>query len=546
MFKTHSYFKSLFFLLLSVLFSSTETFAQSYNYLANGSDYYLTFSYSGGLANYCSCSNGLTYIYGRRTSHTDGNLWMTHTVLGTASSGSKAIPCGPGETRMFYTTWHYSGWDAVGTCSSTIRCTTSRKSATPMTRSTAAIKKPRNVQASDNVSDNYIEITWDKGSDIPDANLNYKIYSGTTLLATVGGTVRYYKHAGLNPGTNTTYRVTTYTTGWGGHESNIYSSGAYDNGSTFSLNLQASDAAYTGRTFLTWNDVSTLAEEIEISRIDQGVTTQIGVVSKYARSFSDYDGIPGYTYNYKVIPVKTGATFIADFNDGSKKVNGQIKGKVVSTQNAGVSGVLVYISASVDVNGTSQTRYYRATTDASGYYEIPDIYYYKTATYSVTPFKSGHKFDPPTLSRKLDMDNPKVTNVDFTDTTVFTVRGNIAYPIGPGSTNKCGIQGVKILLNNNEIVQTDLYGNFAFVVQDEGTYNIKPVYKHHHFDQSDIDVNILADVLNLQFYDIEQDTLKIVAQGGCNSSIGVVELTIRSTKDRACYEKTVYTNANCH
>jgi len=58
-------------------------------------------------------------------------------------------------------------------------------------------------------------------------------------------------------------------------------------------------------------------------------------------------------------------------------------------------------------------------------------------------------------------------------------------------------------------------------------------------------LNILEDVLNLKFHDIEQDTLKIVAQGGCESSLGnSVELRIRSTKDPACYDTTINTDAN--
>ncbi|MDA8885997.1 hypothetical protein N8368_02405 [Bacteroidia bacterium] len=93
---------------------------------------------------------------------------------------------------------------------------------------------------------------------------------------------------------------------------------------------------------MTWNDVSTQAEEIEISRVYDGtIYTQIAVLSMYAKSYSDYDGTPGVNYHYKVIPVKSGVTFIADFDYGSKKENGAIKGKVVSNLNVGVSGVTV-------------------------------------------------------------------------------------------------------------------------------------------------------------------------------------------------------------
>ncbi|PCJ67602.1 MAG: hypothetical protein COA58_00255 [Bacteroidetes bacterium] len=538
--------KKVFCLVIFTLFSVHFANAgHNYTYSANGSDYTITFSYTNGFSSYCNCENHTTYIYGRKTSHTSG-AWFYFTVPGGATSGSALDVLGPSGTRTYYTTWHYSGRKKVVTCLTDKSCGTKVSSNNSVTAGTASIKPPTNVQASDAVSDNYIDITWDKGSDIPDANLKYKIYTGSTLIATVAGNVRSYRHTGITPGTTTTYRVRTTTTDWGGHESYLYASAASDVGSTFTLGLNASDYAYTGRTVLSWNDVSTQAEEIEISRIDQGVTTQIGVVSKYSRSFSDYDGIPGYLYQYKVIPVNTGATFIPDYDNGSKKVNGQIKGKVVSNQNAGVSGVVVNISASVNVNGTNQIETYQTTTDASGYYEIRDIFYYKIAKYTVTPSKSGHAFDPPSLDRTLDIDNPKASGVDFVDTTVFTIKGNIAFPIrGSASTAACGIQGVQILLDNNEIVQTDVNGNFAFVVQDEGTYNIKPVYKHHNFNVPSVDLNILADVLNLQFYDTEQDTLKIVAQGGCESSIGnSVKVRIRSIKDPACFDTTINTDAN--
>lgn len=519
----------------------------SYTFYSN--DYTMTVSYANGWSNNCQCSQQ-TYFTGRKTSFTDANTWFNVNV-GTASSGSYSTNVGPNVSRLHYVTWNYTGRECTspafcGACfKQNCNNYTPFNASSSFTARTASIKKPTNVQAADDISDNYIDISWNKATDIPDNLHGYKIYKNTTLIATLTGDKTSYRYS-ESPGVTSTYRVTTYTTSWGGHESSKYSSGAYDVGSTFTMNLQASDAAYTGRTVLRWNDVSTQAEEIEVSRIDTGVTTQIGVVSKYARSFSDYDGIPGYSYQYKVIPVKTGFSFIADFDNGAKKVNGQLKGKVVSTQNAGVSGVQVNISASVNVNGVNQTKTYQATTDPSGYYEIKDVYYYKTATYTVTPMKSGHKFDPPTLDRTLDIDNPKASGVDFTDTTVFTIKGNIAFPIrGAASTATCGIKDVRILLNNNEIVQTDFNGDFAFVVQDEGTYNIRPVFKHHQFDESSIDLNILEDVLDVQFYDMEQDTLKILAQGGCKSSLGnSVKLKIRSTKGLTYYDTTINTDAN--
>ncbi|MDA8885998.1 hypothetical protein OAD66_04625 [Bacteroidia bacterium] len=162
----------------------------NYSYKANGSDYYLTFSYSAGYTNFCSCSNYSTYVYGRKTSHSDSNVWFGLAVGGTAGAGSTNIAFGPSQTRTFYTTWHYSGRKPYISCVTDVECKTTVNSNNPVTASTAAIKKPTNVQASDDVSDNYIDITWDKATDIPEADHRYKIYQNTTLIATLAGTVR--------------------------------------------------------------------------------------------------------------------------------------------------------------------------------------------------------------------------------------------------------------------------------------------------------------------------------------------------------------------
>ncbi|MFT5156856.1 MAG: hypothetical protein ACI83I_001406, partial [Bacteroidia bacterium] len=546
--------KSLF---IGILFTPLYTTAQTYNIGSDGSDYTLTLKVSGMNTSFCYCSQSSTQVIAARYSYGNASRWIDVSLAGGTAACTTSHIVGPNYTANHFLSIYYEGrklaigaaacWVNTADCSGSVSGVGARPNGYSAT--TRWIKAPTNVQASEESSDSYIDITWDKGTDIPDAMHKYIIYQGTTFIDTVSGDLRTYRHTGLDPGQSYTYQVKTFTNSFGSgpHES-FNTSGSSDVGTTFSMQLTASDAEYISRTLLRWNDVSAYADEIEISRIDTNGTdtVQIGVVSKYSRQFSDYEGIPGYTYQYMVKPVKIGVEFWPDFNFGTRKQNGVLKGKVLSPLNAGVSGVTVHATATVDVYGTSVVKTYSAVTDNSGYYEIKDIYYHKEASFKVYPQKTRHMFKPDTLTRKLDLDNPKIASIDFTDTTVFTIIGYAKYPIeGGASTAECGIQGVKILLDSTEVVRTDASGRFSFVVQDEGTYNIRAQYEHHQFHIPDTNLLIEDDVLNLQFFDVQKDTIFIKVQGGCNTSLAdSVKVRIRSEMSPACYDTTFYTNAS--
>ncbi|MFT5723267.1 MAG: hypothetical protein ACI9JN_000376 [Bacteroidia bacterium] len=517
---------------------------------SDSSDYRIIVSTSNLATQYYSCERTGTGIFAYNKTKGGGDLLFKQQISGAPSGSIYEDLTGPSVNKTYYISTAYTGKNhrLAG-----IGCKSKETSprfhvSTGYTDTTASIKKPKNVTASDEAHDTYIDIEWEKGTDIPDNLHKYKIYRGDTLIKTVDGDVRTYRDNGLDPGKTYRYFVTTFTDdfGTGDHESPKDTVVASDEGSTFSMGLSATDTEFTSRTLLRWNDVSTIADEIEINRIDGVDTIQLDVVSKYSKSFSDYDGIPGYTYTYMVRPVKTGIDFEPDFDDGARKENGRIKGKVVSTLNAGVFGVVVYAEATIDENGSTITKTYTDTTDASGYYELTDLYYYKKGEFKIYPGKPKHAFKSDTIVRNLDIDNPKLAGVDFTDTTVFTIAGNIGYPIVSGAaTVSCGVQGAIILLNGNQITQTDAVGDYAFVVQDEGTYNIRAQYLHHQFNVSDTNLFVEDNVLGLDFIDIETDTLKIKVQGGCNSSFADwIEVRVRSTQDVHCFDSTIYTNAS--
>ncbi|MFM9945389.1 MAG: fibronectin type III domain-containing protein [Bacteroidia bacterium] len=538
-------------MLLAILAFGYQSKAQHYfSTDPQGTDYKIHISVTGLLTSYCTCGNYDTRFEASKTSFGNATKWFEYNIGAGSGSTSYDHIVGPSVYAEYYFTLYYTGWKCsspavCGACI-TASCATNVPANGAVGNTSSSIKKPRNVYATNDTSDTYVDIKWLKGTDIPDSRCKYKIYRNTTLIATVNGDVYSYRDNGLTPGSNYTYRVTTFTNdfGTGNHESSMFGSGAFDNGSTFTMNLQASDKAFTNRTLLTWNDISKQADEVEVSRIENGTPIQIAVVSKYSRQFSDADGIPGFTYNYMVKPVKVGVTYLADYDSGTRASNGVIKGKVVSQLNAGVSGVVVYADAWVKVNSNTVFRRYYDTTDQSGFYEIKDIYYHKTAEFKVYPVKPKHKFNSDTLWRTLDLDNPKLSGIDFTDTTVFTIKGNVAYPIeGAASASACGIGGVQILLNGKEITRTDGTGNYAFVIQDEGTYEIRPKYLHHSFNKSKETIFIKDNKLNLDFFDIQKDTIFVKVQGGCNTTIAdYAKIRIRSTQNNFCYDTTIKTS----
>jgi hypothetical protein len=81
---------------------------------------------------------------------------------------------------------------------------------------TSNIKPPKNVYASNDTSDSYIDIKWEKGTDIPNDKVKYYIYRNDTLIGNVTETdtsIRKwtYRDKGLSSGRRCKYTVTTWT-----------------------------------------------------------------------------------------------------------------------------------------------------------------------------------------------------------------------------------------------------------------------------------------------------------------------------------------------
>jgi hypothetical protein len=404
--------------------------------------------------------------------------------------------------------------------------------------SSANTKPPVNLQAQDGVEYTSVNVTWDKGSsDIPDVLLRYRVYkNGNLVYTTTADGQRSWTDTGLNPGEYHTYHVRSVYTPTN-TESYSWASPS-DAGNSRAVTLSASDFEYANRTKLEWPNLSSFADEIRVYR----GTEEIGIISGNATNYNDYDGVPGVVYSYSIEPVSpSGSAYPRYSNDGSRKPNGRISGEVKTPFNAGVNGVIVTATASI--SGTSWS--YSDTTDASGYYDIRNIYYHEEAEYAITPSKPDHGFNPGSTNRVLDLLSPVLSNVNFTDTTVFTVSGTAYFPATGGGSN-CLIHNADIYLDGNITgIKTNAQGQYSLGIQELGMHTISIQYNDHTFSPAAYTLNINDNYFNQDFINTSTDTLQVKVKGGCGNIISdYATVWVRSTDPGNCYSENFSTDAS--
>ncbi len=306
------------------------------------------------------------------------------------------------------------------------------------------------------------------------------------------------------------------------------------NARTADINFRASDAVYPDKVVLTWNNVSSQATGGFILKRD-GVAFAT-ITSPNATSFNDFDGIPGQQYIYEIIPQAAGANFKVCPDTGSIKPNGRFSGYVRSPLQAPVSGVVV--TATATVLGNVYT--YSDTTDATGFYEIRNVYYDLEATFRLTPTKGTHGFDPAFAERTLDALGYNAPQANFIDTSVFTISGKVTFPNQANNTG-CPNAGVKILVNNTDVgVLTDVNGNYTYTAQNEGTFTFTPVYAGHTFNPASASLQVTGSTGNVNFQNTTTDSLWIDLKGYCNTQIcNTATFEIKGDGPNNCYLRTV-------
>lgn len=398
----------------------------------------------------------------------------------------------------------------------------------------------QNLTASTNYLDK-IDVQWSYPVSFPLTEpstgryLAFEVYRNSTYLATVtptGATTLFSDTTGVCNGAYAIKPVWMQAGGGGVVAIGLLSAPA--NGSIKNINLQASKGTYLNKTTLTWDNIASAASGgIEITRNGQ----QIAILTNpSATLFNDFDGTPGVRYLYGVRPVAAGVNYPLCAKDtGWIKENGRLSGYVKSPLQAPVPGVIVTATSTID--GINYT--YSDTTDASGFYEIREVYYNTQATYTLTPSKGTHQFNPASLNRTLDVLAYNAPQANFTDTSVFTISGKVTFPNQLGNAG-CPVAGAKILVNGTDVnITADNLGNWSYTASDEGTYTFTPVFLHHQFQPASSTIFVDDNVNGINFRDTTTDVLNLSLFGHCTTQIcDYSTIKVTGTAASGCYDQT--------
>ncbi|MEO1623723.1 MAG: thrombospondin type 3 repeat-containing protein [Bacteroidota bacterium] len=507
-------------LVLGFIWTSVDGWAQRAVYESNGSDYTVTASWSGIASSCCEQSTTASfYVNNSRKKN------------GSGRSGSVSLVVGPSTNHHYRWKYNYSGKDetvCIFGCSGEVGLSTGYRVRT------SAIKRPTTLAASsDKVGS--IVITWARGTNIPNGSHQYRIYrdglEAENRIATVSGSTRTYTDNEVGPGEIHNYYISTYTSSWSGHESGK----SFVRGSTISRQVDADDGL--GRSIkVSWEDLSELGEEIDIYRDDVKLERIESSINNYQDR--DPDLIPGFRHTYVLRPVRSGV--VRDFpslsDTGYRKLDGIISGYVNSPRNAPIENVQVCAERIEAVEQGPVGVQYCDTTDASGFYEITDIYYYDQAAFRIRPAKEDHGFRPGSLDRTLRQQTPILTNINFTDTTSFSISGQVVQQLDGTS---CGLAGVELLINDvYKGNKTDANGYFSVTAEETGEYTIRPRLSDHTFDPPQQNFFVDKDIDQLSFTNEKVYRLSGHVLAGCQIYLGDSQLRIRSKGD-GCFDKRV-------
>lgn len=521
----------LFF--LCFLFSANQSFSQTtweWFWRNNGSDYQVTGDYE--IDSGCDCTDSYGFSI-----YLDDYLPTSRRVNSSKSKGAYTVTLGPGASHRFLALMKVEGKNDFSVFNCVSSCESSDNSNDIVT--TRPIKRPTGGTATNN--SRFIDLTWSKGSNIPNGDLKYIIARDQTdnVIATVNGSTFSYRDEGAGPGSHT-YYVFTRTDKWGGHTS---TANTIQGGFALSPAFSATNA-FPEKVTLEWDDLSKLTNDFTILREGEEIDARVDIDDTDI-TFTDREAtlIPGYQYRYTI-----------HWTDGVKNYelaalggilpNGRIKGKVVTPgSRLPVENVQVCAELESDIEQGIAGTTYCDSTDANGQYEIRQIYYHREANFRVTPNKENHGFDPGAyIDQLLELSRPDIANLDFQDTTSFVVSGYVNQEINGVI---CGIGGVEIWVNDIfKGVLTDEDGYYEFLAEEIGSYSIEPRFRGHRFVPSKQEVLVEDNTTGVTFANVETQEISGSLLATCGIYIGQSGIRILSIGGDGCIDTLLTTDVN--
>jgi hypothetical protein len=166
-------------------------------------------------------------------------------------------------------------------------------------------------------------------------------------------------------------------------------------------------------------------------------------------------------------------------------------------------------------------------TDNWGEYVVSQIPYGNYTTFTVTPAKPGHLFQPEQRLVTLSQSNISANNVDFIDNSMIPISGHVMF-----YGTICPVTGATIYLNGSQavpVVMTDEEGYYVLEVEHGTPCVVSVDYKTHTFDRVWDLGAVTFPRTNIDFQDISTTGLIVQVVGGSDSwPIGEFDVSLNS------------------
>ncbi|MES2646428.1 MAG: choice-of-anchor Q domain-containing protein [Bacteroidota bacterium] len=221
--------------------------------------------------------------------------------------------------------------------------------------------------------------------------------------------------------------------------------------------------------------------------------------------------------------------------------NGRISGIVKSKNGVGVPGIVIRVQKTRNLKGSPQSFFIDSTTRVDGTFDVPNIFYGDASgdlsvsddgpvNFTIIPIKADHIFEPTSITKSLDFNNPVVQNLSFTDNTVYTISGRVYQKCNNciiGTPDSFGIPRVKLDvvplnlgLTYTDSTKVDSIGIYNMVVNNPGNYTITPSFFAQGFNPDQKTLPILANTANVNFADTSTRRISGRLLDGANQPIG--------------------------
>ncbi|WP_282777478.1 PKD domain-containing protein [Phaeodactylibacter xiamenensis] len=290
------------------------------------------------------------------------------------------------------------------------------------TGGTLAFQPPVGVTATDATRADAVELTWTNKSELSSSfQVIRKVGAEETVAAIIPGTsiidsvftfednFLLGNQNSLENGIEYEYCIRTFSELVDSTFSETDFS-VCDQGSTYDINFQASDFAFSDRVEMTWDDVSAFADKLVIRRDGEVIEViEVPSVTQYVDSIPTYGLNSLYTISL-LVDEEGDVIQVQDQDMGGVDPIGNISGFVRGEEGVGLSGVKIFYEVEV-LDSVIQDS---TITDYTGAYTFSPVFFGRTGNFTITPSRPGEgAFLPASQEVTLDVESPVALDINF-------------------------------------------------------------------------------------------------------------------------------------